>query len=281
MLIRVVAAVTACAVLSLFSFAADPPKVNKFKLGVNADFTMQAGGQSETLIAYSAFEYEWKTEGSTRTLSLQVLEVDMKAGQQQLMKTTMSRAGMFGTQAGQKLNIPFDEAPEQLQTMLRDTFESPLCKIEVDANGKEIKRTILAKPGAKVAIDTGMIANATFFHPPYLADQDEWQTESSVSAGQGLATGTVTLKKVPGGQGGQAVQAKGLLKADNVKADNGGTIKDAKYNLQGTLLYDTNRKEWTAGTVDIDVTFQVVTGNQTVDAKGTMKLKFEALPAKK
>ncbi len=282
MWIRFVATVTACAGMSLQSLAADPPAtVNKFKLGVDSDFTMQAGGQSETLKAYSGFEYQWKTEGSTRTLALFTLEVDMKAGNRQLMKTTMSRAGMFGVQAGRKLNIPFEEAPEELQTLLRDTFETPLCKIEVDANGKELKRTILAKPGAKIAIDTGMIANATFFHPPYFADKEQWETESSVSAGQGLATGTVTLKKVAGGREGQTVQATGILHADNVKAEGGGVIKDAKYNLKGALLYDTQRKEWTSGTADVDVTFQLVTGDQTVDAKGTMKLKFEALPDKK
>jgi hypothetical protein len=282
MWIRFVAAVTVCAGVSLLSIAADPPAtVNKFKLGVNSDFTMQAGGQSERLKAYSGFEYQWKIEGSTRTLALFTLEVDMTAGNRQLMKTTMSRAGMFGTQAGRKLDIPFKEAPEELQTLLRDTFETPLCTIEVDANGKELQRTILAKPGAKIAIDSGMIANATFFHPPYFADKDQWESERSVSAGQGLATGIVTLKKVKGGQNGQAVQATGLLQADNVKAEGGGTIKDAKYNLKGTLLYDTHRKEWTSGTVDVDVAFQLISGDQTVDAKGTMKLKFEALTGKK
>src|SRR2546422_7923794 len=41
-------------------------------------------------------------------------------------------------------------------------------------------------------VQNGMVANCTLFHPPFLADADEWDADTTVSTGQGVATGKLT-----------------------------------------------------------------------------------------
>src|SRR5262245_46988396 len=265
------------------ALAADPaPAMRAFKVVVGADSAIEGDGMSATLTANTEYQYSWKTEGKERTLLLRNMSVKAKVGDDELMDIKMSRAGLVGRQKGQEVDKKFDDAPDELKTLLRDTFGSPLCKLEVDETGKEVKRTILAKPGAKVALDTGMIANATLFHPPYFANKDQWHAKGAVSAGQGEATGTLTFKKAPGGKGGQLVKLSGTPTADNVQADNGMTVKGGKYVVTGTQTYDTERKEWIAGKHDMDITFRLFQGeNELATAKGKMIVTFELIPDRK
>ena len=135
-----------------------------------------------------------------------------------------------------------------------------------------------AGAGAATLIESGMIANARMFHPPYLADNDEWEAPLEVSTGNGLASGKVTYKKVPGGKGGQAVKVSGTLTADGVKGAGGVTINEAKYVVAGEQSYDTERKEWIAGNMTMDVAFKMTQGVNKGSAKGTMEVTFGLVP---
>ena len=92
----------------------------------------------------------------------------------------------------------------------------------------------------------------------------------------------MTYTKIPGGKGGQAVKVAGTLTADNVKGQGGTMIKDGKYKVTGEQTYDTERKEWVAGKLTMDVSFQMTDGTKVVaTAKGEMDVTFGLLPAKK
>ena len=39
--------------------------------------------------------------------------------------------------------MPFEKAPADLKKMLQDSFSVPLCKLQVDENGKEVKRQVV------------------------------------------------------------------------------------------------------------------------------------------
>lgn len=270
----------AAALAAASATAADPAVTREFKVTAKADITMDADGTSATVTAGTTYRYAWARAGNEKTMTLHELSLKTKVADRELMDVTMSRAGMFGTQNGKKLDAKFDDSPEPLQKMLRDTFDAPIGKLEVDDTGRVVKRTVLAGPGAKTALDTGMIANTTLFHPPYPADKDEWTADGVVSAGQGEAKGKLTYTKVAGGKGGQAVKVSGTLKADGVNAG-GATIKEGKYVVTGTQTYDPKAREWITGELAIDLSFVLDQKDKPVAAKGQMKLTFEMLPPKK
>lgn len=252
----------------------------RFKVSVQAKLTMTINGQNEKIEANAAFEYTWKRDGQVKTLVVDGAEVRAIVGGTELMNARMSRAGFNDIKDGKTVKL--EDAPDQLKKLLTDSFGTPVCKLELDAIGKEAKRTILAGPGASQMIDSGMIANALLFHPWYPADQNEWQANMEVSSGQGLASGQATYTKIPGGKGGQAVKVSGTLTADGVKGPNGLTVKDGKYVVTGEQTYDPARKEWIAGKMTMDVSFKMFQGNTAIGtAKGPLLLNFEMLSAKK
>jgi hypothetical protein len=275
------------AALSAVALAGQPaPKGGKdaseaaFKVAVRAKLTMTVGGQEEKIEADAAFQYTWKRDGKVKTLVVDSAEVRAVSGGREMMNAKMSRAGFEDIKGGQTVKI--EDAPDQLKRMLTDAFGSPVCKVELDDAGKELKRTVVAGRGAAPLIENGMVANTLMVHPWYPADKNEWQADLEVSAGQGLASGKATYTKVPGGKGGQAVKVAGTLTADGVKGAGGLTIKDGKYVVSGEQTYDTTRKEWVAGKLNMDVSFKMVMGETTVgSATGTMAVTFEMLPGKK
>lgn len=283
MIARLLALAALCGAAFATAPAADPALAvtREFKVVATSDIKMEAGDVSAAIIADTVYRYTWARVGRERTMSLRELSVKMKAGDQERMNVTISRAGMSGIENGQKFDQKYDDAPEKLREMLRDTFDAPVCTLEVDADGREVKRTVSVKPGARQALDAGMIANTTLFHPRYAADKDEWTADGAVSAGQGEAAGKLTYTKINGDKAGQAVKVAGTLKADGLTVK-GGTIKEGKYTVTGTQTYDPKIQEWIAGELNIDLSLIVDPGNkQLATGKGKMKLTFEMLPEKK
>jgi hypothetical protein len=277
---------SALVVASALAAAAQPaPKGEtdaQFRVGVRAKFTFDEDGDKQKLDADATFDYAWKRSGRVRTLVVESLTTRVVADGEEMINAKMSRAGMFGTKAGRKADVKFEDAPRQLKTMLTDTFGSPICKIEVDETGKETKRTVVAGPGAALLLDYGMIANCTMFHPWYAADKDEWQAVVEVGTDNGVASGKLTYTKIPGGKGGQVVKVKGTLTADGVKGKDGSTIKDGKYVVSGEQTYDPVRKEWVAGKLTMDVSFKLTEDKRDLgSAQGTMVVTFEVLHPKK
>jgi hypothetical protein len=277
------ATLCAAAVLTTDTSAGQPDQKDAvFRVSVEAKLTAESGGQEQKMEAATGFEYTWKREGKIRTLMVDSLDVRAAQGTKELMNVKMSRTGFLDSKDGKKTEVKIEDAPEQLKRLLTDSFGSPLCKIELDETGKEVKRTVVAGPGATVMIDTGMVTNAMLFHPWYPASKDEWQTDMEVSTGNGVATGKVTYTKVAGGTSGQAVKVSGTLSADGVKGMGGLIIKDGKYKVTGEQTYDTERKEWIAGKLTMDISFKMSDGTKVIGtAKGELVATFKMLPEKK
>jgi hypothetical protein len=273
----------ACVAVALAAATAAPPDAKdfRFKVAIKARTTMGADGQAQKVDGDTAFTYTWKRDGNVRTLVVESAEVRVVAGGQDVMNAKMSRAGFTEMKGGKATEVKIEDAPEQLKKMLTDSFGTPICKIEVDAAGKEVKRTVVAGAGAAALIDSGMIANATMFHPWYRGDRDEWQADLQVSTGNGLVTGKVTYTKIPGGKGGQAVKVAGTITADGIKLTGGVTVNNGKYTIKGEQTYDPVPGEWVAGNMTMDLDFKLTAGTKVIPAKGEMAVTFELLPEKK
>ena len=165
-------------VFATFAIAQPAPKEakgNRFRVGLDSKMTTTGGGKKTELEAAASADYSWQRNDKTRTLFFGGMTMKLNENGKEVSNTTLSRAGLFNHRAGEKSDITYEDAPEPIREMFRDLFDSPICEIEVDAVGKEIKRKVLAGRGAAGIVNDGFIANCTMFHPWYSPDKDEWQ----------------------------------------------------------------------------------------------------------
>jgi hypothetical protein len=258
----------------------DQATQHSFKISIASKVDMDIQGKVQKLDADTDLYYTWKRAGLERVLGFDSMQVKVNADGKPLMDTFMSREKFTNTDQGKTDEVPFEKAPDALKNILQDSFGVPVCKLDVDDNGKEKKRTVVAGPGAKDLIDNGTIANAVLFHPPYFRNQDEWQADAEISMGNGgYAKGKLTYKKTPGG----AIKVSGVLANDAYKQPGTPlTVKNARYVVSGEQTYDAAQQEWATGKFAINLSFQFVADDKAIgSAKGTMTIGFEKLPGKK
>jgi hypothetical protein len=268
------------------ALAAEPDAgaTHRFKLAIASKLDVEILNQKGKVNADTEIVYLWQRDGNTRTLRVESLQVKASQDGAESMNNFMSRAKVVQSANGATEEIPFEKASDELKKTLQDSFDVPVCKIQVDEAGKEVKRNVVAGPGARSLVDNGMIANALLFHPPFHADKDEWQADAEISLGSGgFVKGKLTYKKMQGGKAGQAVKVTGTLTNDNFKLPGSpAAMKNVRYVVNGEQTYDPDQKEWIAGKLSLDVSYQMVADDKPVGmAKGTMAVTLEKLPAKK
>src|SRR5260370_41965570 len=150
----------------------DQEIVHSYKMTIASKLTMDADGKKQKVNADSEIRYTWKQKGNKRTLFLNEIKIELKIDGAEIMNSTMNRE-KFRFKGQEKENVGFscESAPEQMKKMLKDSFGAPICWLEVDKNGREVKRTIFAGPGAKATIEQGMIANTLLCHPQIFHDK--------------------------------------------------------------------------------------------------------------
>jgi hypothetical protein len=273
-------------VLGAFVVAAEPDKdaAATFKVLIASKMDLDIQNKKQKIVTETEYVYTWKRNGKERDLTYESLRVKVSDGETEKMNVLMNRDKVATTQNGVAQEVPFDKAPEDVKKKLQDSFGAVLCKVQVDANGKEVKRTVVAGPGAKELVDNGMIANALLFHGPFFPDKDEWQADAEISMGNGgYAKGKLTYKKIPGGKGGPTYKVSGTLSNDSFPVPGAPlTIKDARYVVTGEQTFDPAQKEWTAGKLSIEVAMQMIVNEQAIGStKGIMAVTFEKQASKK
>jgi hypothetical protein len=271
--------------LGAFVAAAEPDKDSPatFKVVLASKMETDIQNKKQKFATETEYVYAWKRNDNVRELTYESVRVKFDSEKEQF-SVFMNRDKSITTQSGAIQEVTVDKAPEDLKKKLQDSFGAVLCKVEVDANGKEVKRTVIAGPGAKDVIDSGVIANALLFHGPYYPDKDEWQADAEISMGKGgYAKGKLTYKKVPGTKGAPTYKVSGTLSNDAVAIPGSPvSIKDAKYVVSGEQTFDPAQKEWTAGKLSIEVSSQTIVNEQPLGTtKGTMVATFEKQAAKK
>lgn len=284
-LLRIVAVtVLAPIVLGTFAIAAEPSQSHSFKFTIESHVDMVIEGEKQKIDADTELHYTWNHQGGERNLSFDSMLVKVNKDDIQTMNIFMSREKFENMERGQTDVVPFEEAPDELKKILQDSFGVPVYKMQVDGNGKELKREVVAGPGAKDIIEQGVIANARLFHAPFMRAQDKWSAATEITMGNGgFANGELTYKKAAGGKGGQAVKVSGTLTNEGFKvAGTPVSIKEAKYVIDGMQTYDPAQREWISGNLDVDVFFVMTAGNKPLaTAKGTMVFSVDKLQTKK
>jgi hypothetical protein len=264
---------------------AEKESAHRFKVVVVGKMENDFQGKKQKIDTDTEILYYWKRKGRERELSLQSLKIRSKTNGVEAMNMSMSRKLLMNTVAGKPPDLVlFDKAPDNVRKMLRDSFDTALCKVEVDAVGREVKRKVVAGPGARLILDQGVIANALLFHPPFLADKKEWQAHAEFPLGNdGHVKGKLKYTKAEGKKGKSVVKVAGTLTNDSFTATGRPiTIKDARYKVKGEETYDPAEREWVSGKLTIDVSFQMLAGEKELgSAKGTIEATFTKLEGKK
>ena len=264
-------------------WAADPAPgdTHHFKVTLDSKLDMTVQGQKQHLDAVSSLRYNWTRSTSERVLVYESVEVKTNIDGKPLMDSTMSRAKMVNVQGGKTDEVSYDAAPDALKKMLRDSFDVPVYKLQVDQNTKELKRTVVAGEGAKDLIANGLVANALLFHPPFYRDQEKWTADSEVTMGNGgFARGRLQYQKVSSGPAGIVFKVSGTLANESFQMPP-VTIKNATYVVNGEETYDPRQREWVAGKMTMDITYKLWANNQDVGGtSGTMVLTFQEMDGK-
>lgn len=247
---------------------------NRFRITV--DSVMEVNGK-KGITANAEIQYTWTKKRNDRTLTFNLMGV--RAGEDGVdsMNVTMSRKKIRIVTAAEDKEIPFEDTTATQQAMLKDSFDSPICVVRVDETGKELKRTMVAGPGAKQYLDGGQIVNAFLFHPPFLQDQAKWESPAEMVAGPGaLARGNLTYQKKAADKTKVTVDVAGVLTSKFKKQLNDASlVQETRLVVKGQQVYDLGRREWISGNFMIDAKMDFTPDKGApIMGKGTMNVSF-------
>jgi hypothetical protein len=196
--------------------------------------------------------------------------------------TTIDRDKITRSADGKTTETLVRDLPEGAQARILQTFGVPLCTTDYDATGAETKRTVVADAAAKMDIVMSEMNNTMFFHPPFVADKDEWQYATEFDTiDPGIARGQMTYKKVEKFGHLVTVKSSGVFTSATCPLPGGINAKDLKYVVTGDHVYDRTRHAWVSATATVEVSYRLEkNGIVGARASGTMNWKLETLPAK-
>jgi hypothetical protein len=228
----------------------------------------------------SECRYTWQRSGKDRTLVLDSVDLRATRDGQETANTFLSRAKFVTTEQGQTREVLFADAPAELKQVLQDSFGVPLVKLQLDDDGRVVKRTVVAGAGAKGLFQGGSITNTFLFHPPPPPPaRDAWDADAEFDTGFGVTVhGKLTYQAAGKGN---TYQVSGTLAGAEKRPDSAATVK-ARYTVTGELTYHPGLREWVLGELTLVVSVQeVVDGTVVGSARGAILATCERLPGKK
>ncbi len=252
-----------------------------FILQIGSSMDMNIEKNEQKLVTDTDLHYAWdKAEPLQRVLTLQQTGVRVMLNGQPTLNAVLNQNGTANVEGGKTRNVKVADAPAEVQSMLADSYGPPLCKLTVDANGLEIKRELINKPGAQGQIDNGMVSNCVLFHAPFYADKTTWERPIEMSMGNGgFAKGTLKYTRpTQYDPAAPELQVSGTATNEKFQPKNNPalTIVGAKYEISGEQAFDPVLQEWTSGTLTLKVSFKLVAQEKEIGtAQGTMVCKLK------
>ena len=174
-----------------------------------------------------------------------------------------------------------EDANPVLKQLLEHSFDRPLCQLEVDKNGKEKSRKMVAGSGAKELIDAGMIDNILMFHIPYYSSQKRWFVLREYKLGKDISVkGQVAFEKAKSLSPKEPhYTISGSLKGDYKHGNI--AVKDAVYKVSGHQIYSLEKGEWLSGKHRLNIRYHVFhNGKKAASARGLMVLTLTPVKVK-
>jgi hypothetical protein len=262
-------------VYSASAGAQEPAVEYKFK------FSMSTRGEKPgELDSDVSFTYRHQRSKNDLTILLDGVSLKVQLGDELQTEVRMSREGIYQKEKNKATtDIKLADAPPKLKQLLEESFGAPICQIQLDPSGKELKRAIVAGPAAKSLIENGMIANLRFLHPPPPANEARWTHANAVSVGQGrLAEGPLTYEKTKQDGGKVTVAVNGTLASEWGDARLPDFKAHARYVLTGEQVYDQQLREWVSASLSGKVIINTSVKDEKKFSKtGDMRITLELL----
>jgi len=249
--------------------AASPPPAPdvatslSYRLAIHSDMKLHSPQGDTPIKTFAGLDYTLLKAGRKVTVVLHQAAVTIDIQGQPGRGTVMTRTMVREKRDGKWIRVPAANLPARERRKLEDTYGVPLCLITVDEHGKELKRIVVAKPGAKETIRSGTIENTRLFHAPFYPDKTNWEATGKISMGNGgFANGILQYQIVPSPPGTPAhlrtVLVTGTL-TGSIASPQGGTLH-GRHELRGQQTYDLNRGDWVRGRHESNITMTQTLG---------------------
>lgn len=245
-----------------------------FALQIRSTTSSELFGKKSRSEGTEALRYRLKRVGTETTVSFDEIAI-----QRSDLSVHMTRDKFIDRAKGEIFLRTADTTPKEIKAILHDTFDSPICQLELDKLGGEVRRTLVAGPGAKALLERGLLVHALFFHvrfPP----GDRWEGNNEIGLGKGLfAKGTLTYNTCGEGQaaGRTKVQVSGKL------TFTGKTfISRASAEINGEQTFDHVSRQWVSGVMDVTmISHYDLEGREIGFVENRLKIMMNALPVAK
>jgi hypothetical protein len=239
---------------------------------------VESGGEKVKMGATGEAGYVWNLkEPTVRLASMDSLHMKMLVNSAPYKETTITRDRYVDITNGKREEQARADASETMERFYVEYFDRPHCKVELDAQGREKSRKIIASDYVKSKMGTGMASNVFFFHPPP-PPGDAWESDAALEGGGkgNLFRGKIRyrLKSHEGNK--QVYEAAGELKIAPEDGAAGESKSSGDMKITGEHVYDADQKEWISGAFMTQLSIDAVEGNVTAKSKGTMKLNFHS-----
>lgn len=269
-----------CSLLPSFPCATgeEPESVDReigFVLQIRSTTSSELFGKKGNSEGTENLRYLLKQKGREVTVLFEEIAI-----QRSDLSVHMTRDKFTDRMKGQVFERTADSTPMDIKTILHDTLNTPICKLELDDKGGEVRRTVLAGPGAKSLLERGLLAHALFFHVRSPLGKDVWQADNEIGLGKGIfAKGKLTYEKVKEQPTGGQVKVK---VAGQIPYTGTGFISRATLGIRGEQTYDLLSHRWIAGEMDITIiSHYELEGRAIGFVKNRLKMTTTALSAAK
>jgi hypothetical protein len=158
------------------------------------------------------------------------------------------------------LDESYEKAEPQVKAMLDQCFETVLCQIEYDEDGRELRRVKTAGPSAGALLNHGFIANVCLSRAPVPKQKKSWDAPAEIptddiNVAKGILFYDATESPKDAEKDVLCVKVSGHL--DGARKGNDGTLESLHYTLDGFEVYDRRLRDWIAGNLKIDLSKKV------------------------
>src|SRR5271165_6184592 len=153
-------------VVGAASLCAEPDSASaRFRLSLKANSKADIHGKSLPMETDCTLDYTLRRKGQEVEVLMDSMSVRTKEDGKERIDALMSRERVRTVKDGKvEEDVARQDMTERQRKAMDEMFGTPLCKIEIDEEGKELKRTVIPGPAANVFAPNGGIANTRLFH---------------------------------------------------------------------------------------------------------------------
>jgi len=259
------------------------PMAHKYEMTLVSSLMIQGPeGEAMHIAGDTGFVYTWQCAPGERVLVLHSHRMNITIDGRPQTEALMERSRFYCKRDGDTTDVALDKAPQKLRSMLRDSYETPLCRLAVDEDGNVKSETVTAGAGAEVLIKNGTIANCRLLHPPFCRGKRAWRAPAKITIGEGCyATGDLIYRAGPARAEGDAagripVEVSGTLTGAGTMGPT--EVRNARYVVHGRQTFDPARGHWVDGSLAQEVSMDTyLQGKKIASNSGTMNVSLKWL----